>query len=295
MVLIDMNQVMISNLMVHLKQIKKNSDSISESLVRHMILKSLFSYEKKYGEEYGELILAYDSRHYWRRDFFPYYKQNRKKDREKSGHNWGSIFDLLNKIRDEIKHNLKWKVMEVYGAEADDIISTLCMNKKPGKILILSGDKDFIQLQKYPGVTQYNPITKRFIYTDDPYAFIKEHVLKGDKSDGIPNFLSPDDTFVRGIRQKPISQKKLHQWVDHGDAYFTNGFHFTEEEGANYKRNQTLIDFDYTPQDIQDKILDEFETINSEERKIPIKYLEDNLLIDLVDNFYISTSTELKL
>lgn len=290
-----MNQVMISNLMVHLKQIKKNSDSISESLVRHMILKSLFSYEKKYGEEYGELILAYDSRHYWRRDFFPYYKQNRKKDREKSGHNWGSIFDLLNKIRDEIKHNLKWKVMEVYGAEADDIISTLCMNKEPGKILILSGDKDFIQLQKYPGVTQYNPITKRFIYTDDPYTFIKEHVLKGDKSDGIPNFLSPDDTFVRGIRQKPISQKKLHQWVDHGDAYFTNGFHFTEEEGANYKRNQTLIDFDYTPQDIQDKILDEFEVINSEERKIPIKYLEDNLLIDLVDNFYISTSTELKL
>ena len=260
-----------------------------------MILKSLFSYEKRYGEEYGELILAYDSRHYWRRDFFPYYKQNRKKDREKSGHNWGSIFDLLNKIRDEIKHNLKWKVMEVYGAEADDIISTLCMNKEPGKILILSGDKDFIQLQKYPGVTQYNPITKRFIYTDDPYAFIKEHVLKGDKSDGIPNFLSPDDTFVRGIRQKPISQKKLHQWVDHGDAYFTNGFHFTEEEGANYKRNQTLIDFDYTPQDIQDKILDEFEAINSEEKKIPIKYLEDNLLIDLVDNFYISTSTELKL
>ena len=149
MIIIDMNQVMISNLMA---QIKK--DSLNENLVRHMVLTSLRSYEKQYFNEYGEVVLAYDSRHYWRKEIFPFYKQNRKKDREKSGHDWHSIFEVLNKIRDEIRIYFPYKVVEVLGAEADDVVSTLCKNKEPKeKVLILSGDKDFIQLQKYPGVT----------------------------------------------------------------------------------------------------------------------------------------------
>ncbi len=285
MIIIDMNQIMISNLMTQLKH-----DFLNEKLVRHMVLTSLRMYEKQYSPEYGEIVLAYDSKHYWRKDYFQYYKQNRKKDRERSGHDWGGIFDVLNKIRDEIKEYFPWKVIEVIGAEADDVISTLCKNKDKGKVLILSGDKDFIQLQKYPGVYQFNPTTKKYITSDDPYAFVKEHVIKGDKSDGIPNFLSPDDTFVSGLRQKPISQKKLNTWVDQEPEKFCE----TQEQYINFCRNRTLIDFDYVPEDIETKIMEEYESLNSNKKIIPLEYFQKHQLNDLMEEFFFRTSSPFK-
>lgn len=274
-----MNQVMISNLMVQIK-----NKELDEHIVRHMVLRSLQSYEKKYGEEYGQIILAYDSKHYWRKDYFPYYKCNRKKDRENSGLNWGSIFDLLNKIRDEIRNNDSYVVMETLGAEADDVISVLCRHKKlKEKVLILSGDKDFIQLHKYPGVKQYNPIMKQYLSSDDPYVFIKTHIIKGDKSDGIPNFLSDDDTFANQKRQKPISQKKLNVWINQEPSEFCS----SKKELDNYTRNKILIDMDCIPNDIEQKIIDEYyHQINKTDKDTRLEYLRDNQSNDLTEDFY---------
>ena len=286
MIIIDMNQVMISNLMAQIKR-----DVLNENLVRHMVLTSLCFYEKQYTPEYGEVVLAYDSRHYWRKDFFPFYKQNRKKDRQKSGHDWGSIFEVLNKIRDEIKEYFPYKVIEVHGAEADDVISTLCKNKGPkDKILILSGDKDFIQLQKYPGIKQYNPITKRAVSHENPHQYIKEHVMRGDKSDGIPNFLSSDDCIVRGVRQKPISQKKLAKWIEQKPDQFCEDV----QQLCNYHRNQRLIDFDYVPEEIEDQILHEYNTINISGKKIPLEYFKEHQLNDLMQEFFFRSSSTFK-
>ena len=274
---------MISNLMA---QIKK--DSLNENLVRHMVLTSLRSYEKQYFNEYGEVVLAYDSRHYWRKEIFPFYKQNRKKDREKSGHDWHSIFEVLNKIRDEIRIYFPYKVVEVLGAEADDVVSTLCKNKEPKeKVLILSGDKDFIQLQKYPGVTQYNPITKRYVTHDNPFLYIREHVIRGDKSDGIPNFLSEDDVFISGSRQKPISQKKIGKWIEQDPSEFCA----STEQMRNYHRNRNLIDFDYIPEEIEQKILDEYTSINISGKKVPLEYFKEHQLNDLMQEFFFRSST----
>ena len=286
MIIIDMNQIMISNLMAQLKY-----DKLNENLVRHMVLSSLKSYEQKYGEKYGEMVLAYDSKQYWRKTYFPYYKQNRKKDREKSQHDWSAIFDVLNKIRDEIREYFPYKVVEVLGAEADDVISTLCKNKGPKElILILSGDKDFIQLHKYPGVYQYNPITKKSLGFDNPHAFIREHIIKGDKSDGIPNFLSPDDCFVKGERQRPISQKNLSKWVDMEPSKFCAN----ETQLANYHRNRMLIDFDYVPEEIEQKILDEFNSLNTDGKQVPLEYFQQHQLNDLMQEYFFRSSTPFK-
>ena len=286
MIIIDMNQIMISNLMAQLKY-----DKLNENLVRHMVLSSLKSYEQKYGEKYGEMVLAYDSKQYWRKTYFPYYKQNRKKDREKSQHDWSAIFDVLNKIRDEIREYFPYKVVEVLGAEADDVISTLCKNKGPKElILILSGDKDFIQLHKYPGVYQYNPITKKSLGFDNPHAFIREHIIKGDKSDGIPNFLSPDDCFVKGERQRPISQKNLSKWVDMEPSKFC----VNETQLANYHRNRMLIDFDYVPEEIEQKILDEFNSLNTDGKQVPLEYFQQHQLNDLMQEYFFRSSTPFK-
>jgi len=283
-----MNQIMISNLMMQLK-----GDALNENLVRHMVLTALRAFEKQYFPKYGEIVLAYDSKHYWRKEAFPFYKQNRKKDREASDLDWNAIFEVLNKIRDEIKTYFPYKVVEVYGAEADDVISTLTTyqayrniklekeDKQPEEVLILSGDKDFIQLQKYPFVKQYNPILKKEIKHDNPKAYAKEHILKGDKSDGIPNFLSDDDTFVVGKRQKPISKKNLERWVNLDPLDFCK----SPEEKQNYMRNRKLIDLTCIPEQLATEIVSYYKALNSNERKVPLEYFQQHQLTKLMEEY----------
>ena len=253
--LIDLNQVLISNLMQHLKHVAKDN-VISEDLVRHMCINTIRSNVKQFKSKYPNVILCCDNKHYWRRDFFPFYKSQRKHDREASGLDWGMIFDTLNKIRDELKEFFPYKVVDAYGAEADDVIAVLTARLSPhGNILILSSDKDFGQLQKYPNVTQYSPILKRFIKIDNPKLFIKEHIIKGDRGDGVPNFLSADNTFAAGERQKVINSKRLQEWLSQdAETFCTND---TMLRG--FKRNQTLVDFDYIPNEIQTKIVEAFD------------------------------------
>ncbi len=253
--LIDLNQVLISNLMQHLKHVAKDN-VISEDLVRHMCINTIRSNVKQFKAKYPNVVLCCDNKHYWRRDFFPFYKSQRKHDREASGLDWGMIFDTLNKIRDELKEFFPYKVIDAYGAEADDVIAVLTARLAPhGNVLILSSDKDFGQLQKYPNVTQYSPILKRFIKIDNPKMFIKEHIIKGDRGDGVPNFLSPDNTFAAGERQKVINSKRLQEWLSQdAETFCTND---TMLRG--FKRNQTLVDFDYIPNEVQQKIVEAFD------------------------------------
>ena len=273
-----MNQCMISNLMM---QVKTNNE-LDINLVRHMVLRSLKYYKKTFSDEYGQLVLCYDSKFYWRRELFPFYKQNRKKDRENSNYDWSEIFNCLNKIRDEIRDNFPYVVMEIYGAEADDIISVLVhhTSKKESqeKVLILSGDKDFLQLSKYPFVRQYNPIQKRYLTLEDPKQFLMEHIIKGDRSDGIPNFLSDDDTFISGKRQKPISKKNLCKWIKSSPESFCS-----EEQLKNFERNRTLIDLSCIPTEIYQKIVDEFEVLNRDVRRgVQINYFLEHKLSTLL-------------
>jgi len=283
-----MNQIMISNLMMQLK-----GDALNENLVRHMVLTALRAFERQYSPTYGEVVLAYDSKHYWRKEAFPYYKQNRKKDREASDLDWGAIFEVLNKIRDEIKNFFPYKVVEVYGAEADDVISTLTtfqaykniklekQGKEAEKVLILSGDKDFIQLQKYPFVKQYNPILKKEIKHDNPREYILEHIIKGDKSDGIPNFLSDDDTFVANKRQKPISKKNLEKWV----TLSPSDFCLDKQSVENYERNRKLIDLTLIPEHLATEIVSYYKALNNSEKKVPLEYFQQHQLTKLMEEF----------
>lgn len=262
----------------------KTSNGLDENLVRHMVLNSLRNYRKKFGEEYGELVLCYDSKFYWRKQEFPFYKQNRKKDRENSSHDWNAIFECLNKIRDEIRNNFPYVVMDVYGAEADDIISVLIKNNSdkddPEKVLIMSGDKDFLQLGKYSFVSQYNPVQKKYITLDNPKEFLMEHIIKGDRSDGIPNFLSDDDTFVSGKRQKPINKKNLVKWISLDPESFC-----TDVQLKNYERNKKLIDLSCIPDEIQRQIVEEFNRLNSTvKRGVTVDYFVKNKLTTLLND-----------
>jgi len=289
MIIVDLNQIMISNLMVQING--KNAETLSEDLVRHMVLNSLRAHNKKFRKQYGEMVIACDSKNVWRREVFPNYKAGRKANRAKSEHDWDAIFTILHNIKDEIKTFLPYKVIEIETAEADDIIATLIKKTKrviapehKKNILILSGDKDFIQLHG-PNIKQYNPVLNKFVGKgEDPSIYIKEHIFKGDRSDGIPNILSDDNVFIEGRRQRPLSKKKINNWVN--DVFFYT--HFTEEEEKNYNRNRKLIDLSCIPQELEDKINNEFNDVKVASRdKILGYFINKKLktLIEVIDEF----------
>jgi 5'-3' exonuclease len=280
-IIVDLNQVMLSNLLMQLGN--HTNAQIEENMVRHMILNSIRSYRMKFFSEYGELVIACDNTNYWRRQYFPYYKANRKKAQEKSDLDWKAVFECLNKIRSELKEYFPYKVIDIESAEADDVIGTLV--KEYGsdldigeKILILSGDKDFIQLHKYANVKQYDPTRKKWITHNDPTQYLKEHILKGDSSDGVPNILSSDNCFVIGERQRPLTAKKMEHFIKMTPNEMETAI------ARNYFRNEKLINLDNTPEEIRSKVISSYNSQNGKDRSKLMNYFIANKLRNLTEH-----------
>ena len=279
MILIDLNQVLLAGLMA---QIANHKGKLEESLIRHMVLNIIRTHVKNFKTEYGEVILCCDNRKYWRKEYFPFYKANRKKTRDKSDLDWHLIFDILGKLKQELKDNFPYKVLDVEGAEADDIIGTLVPIYSPHqKILILSSDGDFLQLQNYKDVKQYNPSQKKYVKSENPILELKEKIIRGDKGDGIPNMFSPSDCFVRDLRQKPITQKTLEKYLSEDVK------NFSYDEAVNFGRNQTLIDLTFIPQEIKEKIINTYEETKPAKGKLLNYFIEHKLknLMEVIEEF----------
>jgi hypothetical protein len=276
-IIVDLNQVMLSNLLMQLGN--HTNAQLEENMVRHMILNSLRSYRTKFADEYGEMVIACDNTNYWRKQKFPYYKANRKKAQEKSEMDWKSIFECMNKIRSELKEYFPYRVIDIESAEADDIISTLVRIHSFEKILILSGDKDFIQLHSYGNVKQYDPVRKKWITHENPDRYLAEHILKGDSGDGVPNVLSPDNCLVIGQRQKPLTQKKIDALIDLGlDSKFDHALF------NNYIRNKELIDLRNVPAEIGGKVIESYDKQAGKGREKLMNYFIANKLKNLMES-----------
>ena len=255
MIIVDYSGVAISNLFT----MKMDPQ---ENLVRHMILNSLRMYNVKYGPEYGQMVIACDGGGTWRREMYPQYKANRKKSREEGGLDWKEFFRILDTVREEVKSNLPYKTVHIQGVEADDVIATLVESTQEfgqhEPVMIISSDKDFVQLHRYANVKQYSPQAKALVREKDPVAFLQEHIIRGDSGDGVPNILSPDDVFVSGGRQKPISAKKLGEWMKSWDSLEKT---MTQEEYRNFCRNRNLIDLNYIPQAKKEEIMRVYDAV----------------------------------
>ena len=280
MILVDLNQVMISNMMMQVGN--HQNAQIDENMLRHMILNSLRFNRQKFHREFGELIICADDKNYWRRQVYAYYKAGRRKNREESELDWNSIFQALNKIRDELKEFFPYRVIQIETAEADDIIGTIVhaegeqLNTGSNPILVLSGDKDYIQLHKYANVKQYDPTRKRWISNSNPELYLHEHILKGDKGDGVPNVLSPDNTFVMNIRQRPVTKKRLLEWDDINKM--------NEEVKRNYMRNKSVIDLELVPDRIKAEIMEKYTADNPKDRSQLLNYFIKNKLRNLMES-----------
>jgi len=281
MILIDNNQLLISNVFVAMK----HSDIEDESTLRHLVVNTYRYYNQKFKNEYGDMIICHDSSKCWRKDIFEHYKSNRKKAKEKSQHDWNKIFNTMTTIRGEIEESFPWKNMSVPCTEADDIIAVITQNSSPMEsIVIVSSDKDFQQLQRFPDVQQYSPHKKNMIVCEDPEAFLIEHMVKGDVSDGIPNVLSDDDTFIDpDKKQTTMTKKRVNEAIGH---YTSGALDFEETQVKyirNWIRNKTMIDMTQIPQEHKDRILDEWAEPTVGDKSQVFEYMVNNRLGDMVD------------
>lgn len=301
MILIDYSQVALATILTFKRELK-GTESEVKNLIRHVTLSTIKSYKKKYGAEYGDIVIATDGRKYWRKEVFAHYKASRKKSREESDLDWKLIFDTLSEMREDLKKYFPYKVVNVERAEADDIIAVLTeyvqtneliqegLMEEAQKVLILSSDKDFKQLQLAPfssgNVRQWSPMTKKFISASkqEILEFTVEHIVKGDSGDGVPNILSKDDVFVVGERQKTVSSKRLAEFQEKGIDACRN-----DEERRNWQRNATLVAFDNIPKDVKDEIIQVYLNSKPVKDKMGImNYLIEHrcrLLLDELEDF----------
>jgi len=282
MIIFDYNAIALGSIMAN-----KN---LEQDLVRHMILNTLRMYRQKFPKkDYGDVILACDAPNNWRREVFPQYKANRRKNRSESDFNWDEAFRILNETREEIRVNFPYKLIQVDGCEADDVIGTLAYNTQEfgqyENIVIISADHDFAQLQVLDNVKQFSPIAKKFVVEKNPRLKLLNHIFKGDPGDGVPNVLSDDNVFVEGIRQTPLSQKKMDGMItdlDDGELLYAASWY------RNYQRNQRLVDLQYTPEHLKAKILEEFEKPPQGKGSLILPYLINKkckLLIEVASEF----------
>lgn len=273
---------MISNIMTQLNNNALSKDDLKEDLVRHQILNSIRASVHKFKVQYGSsIVLAYDNPKSWRRDIYPYYKASRRKALANDQIDWNMLFEYMNKIKAELRSALPYWIIEVEGAEADDIIGHLVRKVcDRQKVMIISGDKDFLQLHVNDNVKQYDPIHKKFINCKYPAQnHLKLHIMEGDTGDGIPNFLSPDDCFVMGKRQTPLRTKKKDLWLHQEPTEFCD-----EMMLRNFKRNEQLIDLTHTPENIIQEIDSQWMNVPFNTKSELYQYFMANRLHNLIQN-----------
>ena len=274
MILLDYSQTVIGSFMA----VGRGNPVVEEDLLRHTILNSIRMFRNKFTKDYGEMVICCDDKDNWRKEVFPEYKANRRKNRENDITDWKTLFELLHEMREDLNKYFPYKVMHIDSAEADDIIGVLVDHCEENPTLILSSDKDFIQLQKYQGVRQWSPLQKKFI-VGDPVESLYDKTIRGDTGDGVPNILSSDDTLItEGKRQTPVTKKKMELWRGKKPEEFCN-----EAMLRNYHRNKTMVDLRETPESIRINIVNQYDNQEAGDRSQLWNYFIDNRLKNLMD------------
>lgn len=248
---------------------------------KHQFLNYVLYFNERFRKEYGEMVICLDSKGYWRRDFFEHYKAGRKKARDSSGYDFAKVYENFNSLTEDLRNHIPWKVIEAKRAEADDIIGVLAKAfHVREKIMIISSDKDFLQLQQYHGVAQYSPYTKNLIKSEKPLLELREKIIRGDAGDGIPNCKSPAHVLVTdGIKQERVMSKWLTPLLESQDFMSL----MTAEEQEGYRRNEKLIDLNHTPKEIAKEIVLNFMITEPAPRGHVYKYLQEKGYVNLFE------------
>jgi len=249
MILLDYSSVTMSSLMTRIDEYDQDTN-----LLRHQILNIIRLYNVQFRSDFGEMIICMDAANNWRRDRYPFYKANRRKSRSNSVYDWDKIYSVLNEVRDEMTTMSPFRCVRINRCEADDVIAAIVEKKRPEEpILIISPDRDFVQLQKYANVKQYSNLQKKWIEPKVSAQYdLQEKVLKGDMGDGVPNVMSDDNVILdESLRQTPLRKAKLESLMQDPESLGTT-------IARRVIRNRDLIDLNRTPLELKNEIINQF-------------------------------------
>lgn len=197
---------------------------------------------KKFGVEASDIIFARDGSDVWRYNVYPEYKANRKEDpdAEPDPHAPGPVFKHVN---EHFHDKIGAKVIRVDRAEADDICAVAARYIREvypdTKVVIITGDHDFLQLSEPGWVELYQLKGWKQITSDDPHTALMTKILAGDPSDNIP-------AIYKGCGKK-TAQRLANNPEELEEMLIKKG-------RAQYDLNRQLVDFDYIPEDIVEEI-----------------------------------------
>lgn len=274
-ILVDLSQIVMSGVITQLADDLERPNVEADSLIKHMVYTMLLGLKQKFGKEYGEMILCADSNKYWRREYFQWYKGHRKHAKEKAKIDWKVVYAALDALIVDLSEYFPYKVIEVENCEADDIIACLThyyqeneldegglFGGSPKRIMICSSDGDFIQLQKYSNVAQWNNQHKKMVSSSNPKRDLLEKIASGDSGDNIPNVITENvwsqhraENLEVKLRATPMKSARLEEFSELGEKACK-----TDEERANYARNDMLINFDNIPSHVYDSIINTYAT-----------------------------------
>lgn len=274
-------------------------------IFKNLAFNEIISHVEKFQPD--RVILAIDSKNYWRKDIYPEYKSHRKEGRDNSKINFEEFFPIANKFTESLKNLFSaFYFISTDRCEADDIMATLSYNfsKRGEQTVVVSIDSDLKQLLSDKNISIYNPRSREMVICENPEEELMIKCISGDSGDDIPNIavLDEEKYLFEGKRVGlgEVGAKKILEHEDFINCDFlikkveTKYPKLTkdtikEEIKKNFERNKNLIDLKKIPSQYTEAILNTFKTY--ELKNIDYKELNNFAMRlgcdDFVGKFYI--------
>lgn len=163
-------------------------------LALHIFLNAMNKYYKQFKPD--QIAMTFEGSNNWRKDYTKsaaciskkVYKANRVKDPSMI-----PFFELIKAFEDLARNHTSLVCLSNPILEGDDLFAGYVQRftAQGDEVIGISGDKDFVQLLKYPNFTLINPDTgkprllKDVCGVDDPVFFMFEKAMRGDRGDNI--------------------------------------------------------------------------------------------------------------
>ncbi len=257
----------------NLFSMKSTIDQFGYEILRHVFLKNILAYIRDFNP--NKVFIAVDVGQSWRKKVYSLYKGKRKEARDKQDVDWEKFYGICNSVVDELKKNFPFYTIGINHVEADDIIAYLVRNEDTdNEKVIITSDRDYIQLLKYNNTKIFDPLKNKFMECLNPFHALELKICSGDKSDNIPPIYHRwgEKTAEKNILSGNL-KKMLEQKDNNGEPC---------EISRNYERNKKLIDMEKLPKSVEkgiDLYLEEYKISST---KSIMKYFIENKLSELL-------------
>jgi hypothetical protein len=234
----------------------------------HVALYSANKLFKQYKPD--RVVFAFEGGNNWRKEYTKNaisgvgYKANRVQDKSME-----HLFELIKDFKDVMANYTSNVVLAVPGLEGDDVIGGYVQTyaSPNDTIYVVSADRDFIQLLKYPNTYLVDPNTGKFRnqpgdkdYCEDIDYFMFLKCVRGDGGDNVPSaFPRVRESKIRAAYEDSYHRENFMNTTWEKPCIDENGnpYKQTMRVGDLFVENQMLMDLSKQPTEIREYMLEQ--------------------------------------